>query len=164
MTDAEKLPYRPCAGMMLVNRDGKVFVAQRIDQVAEAWQMPQGGIDEDENPEAAALRELKEEIGTDNVELIAETEDWMTYDLPEHLIGKVWKGRYRGQKMKWFVYLFLGEDEEINLETHHPEFSEWKWIELSDLPDMIVPFKRELYQTLTDRFGESIRKKTDRTS
>ncbi|MFC7048253.1 RNA pyrophosphohydrolase [Emcibacter nanhaiensis] len=164
MTDKENLPYRPCAGMMLLNRDGRVFVAQRIDQTAEAWQMPQGGIDKGEEPRDAALRELEEEIGTDKVELIAETGDWLTYDLPDHLIGKVWKGRYRGQKMKWFVYLFQGQDRDINLETDHQEFSEWKWIELSELPDMIVPFKRDLYQTLVDRFGSIIQEHTGRSS
>ncbi|WP_417316761.1 RNA pyrophosphohydrolase [Emcibacter sp.] len=153
MTDKEKLPYRPCAGMMMFNDEGRIFMAQRIDQTAEAWQMPQGGIDKGEDPGEAALRELKEEIGTDKVELLAQTDDWLTYDLPEHLVGKVWKGRYRGQKMKWFVYRFLGRDEDINLETDHQEFSEWKWIDLSDLPDMIVPFKRDLYQALIKRFG-----------
>jgi len=149
----KNLPYRPCVGMMLLNSKGKVFVAKRIDMTAEAWQMPQGGIDEGEDVKNAALRELKEEIGTDNVTIIDECENWLSYDLPDHLIGKVWKGRYRGQKMKWFVMRFIGDDNEINIETKHPEFSEWKWINMDNLADYIVPFKKEIYSTLVEKYS-----------
>ncbi|MZR29425.1 RNA pyrophosphohydrolase [Sneathiella litorea] len=149
----ENLPYRPCAGMMLLNKKGQVFVGRRLDMVTEHWQMPQGGIDPGEEPLEAAIRELDEEIGTQNVELIRVLEDWLTYDLPDDLIGKVWKGKYRGQKQKWFLFRYLGEDQDINIETDHPEFSEWKWAEFSDLPSLIVPFKRDLYETILEKFS-----------
>lgn len=152
----ESLGYRPCVGMMVFNRNRKVFVGQRLDNLTDAWQMPQGGIDEGEDPREAAYRELTEEIGTANVEIIAETEDWLRYDLPEELIGKVWKGRFRGQEQKWFVMRFLGDDGEINLETHHPEFNAWKWADIARLPDLIVPFKRSLYGELVRRFQNVI--------
>lgn len=146
------LPYRPCAGMMLLNRENKVFVGQRLDTTMEAWQMPQGGIDEGEDAKRAALRELLEEIGTDKVEIIARTPGWLFYDLPDDLIGKVWGGKYRGQKQKWYLMRFLGKDEDINLETHHPEFSSWKWSEVDDIPDMAVAFKRPLYRAVIEEF------------
>ncbi|MCF8467424.1 MAG: RNA pyrophosphohydrolase [Sneathiella sp.] len=146
------LPYRPCAGMMVVNNKRQVFVGRRIDMVTEHWQMPQGGIDHEEDPLEAAYRELEEEIGTRNVELIHRLEGWFIYDLPEDLIGKIWKGKYRGQKQKWFLFRFLGEDNEINIRTEHPEFSEWKWAELVELPQLIVPFKRDLYETIIQNF------------
>ncbi|MEX1036571.1 MAG: RNA pyrophosphohydrolase [Sneathiella sp.] len=152
----EKLPYRPCAGMMVLNRKGQVFVGRRIDMASEYWQMPQGGIDENENPLDAALRELDEEIGTRDVELIHSLEEWLTYDLPDNLIGKVWKGKYRGQKQKWFLFRFLGDDQDINIVTHHPEFSEWKWAEVSEIPQMIVPFKRDLYETILQKFASRL--------
>ena len=120
--------------------------------VSEHWQMPQGGIDHEEDPLEAAYRELEEEIGTRNVELIHRMEDWLTYDLPKDLIGKVWKGKYRGQKQKWFLFRFLGQDSEINILTEHPEFAEWKWAELAELPRLIVPFKRDLYETIVQKF------------
>lgn len=147
------LPYRPGVGIMLLNKDGLVFVAKRIDMISEAWQMPQGGIDEGEEPAQTALRELKEEIGTDKATLLFEHPKWFTYDLPEDLISKIWGGRYRGQKQKWFVMRFDGDDSDINIETDHPEFSEWKWIEMKKLPDIIVPFKRELYAELAQEFS-----------
>ena len=150
------LPYRPCAGMMILNKKGQVFVGRRIDMVSEHWQMPQGGIDDGEDPADAAFRELEEEIGTRNVELIYALDEWLTYDLPENLIGKVWKGKYRGQKQKWFLFRFLGEDRDINIETDHPEFLEWKWAEFSDLPQLIVPFKRDLYETISQKFAPYI--------
>lgn len=152
----ENLPYRPCAGMMVLNPKGQVFVGRRIDMVTEHWQMPQGGIDPGEDPFQAALRELDEEIGTRNVELIHGLDEWLTYDLPKNLIGKVWKGKYRGQKQKWFLFRYLGEDHDINIETHHPEFSEWKWAEFSELPSLIVPFKRDLYETILHKFSPYI--------
>lgn len=148
------LPYRPGVGMMLVNAQNKVFVAKRIDTKAEAWQMPQGGIDAGETPEGAAMRELKEEVGTDKATIIATGKDWYYYDLPENLIPVIWGGRYRGQKQQWFVLRFTGTDADINIETSHPEFCEWKWVEGSVLPDMIVPFKRELYAALVKEFKD----------
>ncbi len=153
MTDKNNLPYRPCVGAMLFNSDGQVFVARRIDTVAEAWQMPQGGIDDGEDPRDAVLRELEEEIGTDKFEIVNETDDWLTYDLPDELIGKVWRGRYRGQRMKWFALRFTGTDSDIDLDTDHPEFEDWRWLPLDQIADMIVPFKRTVYQAVRERFG-----------
>lgn len=149
----QTLPYRPCVGLMLLNKDGLVFVAKRTDNLAEAWQMPQGGIDEGETPRQAALRELKEEIGTDNAKIMAESREWLSYDLPEHLVPKLWGGKFRGQTQKWFCLQFLGRDSEINIATKHPEFSEWKWVAREILPDIIVPFKRELYQRVVAEFA-----------
>jgi len=154
--DKSDLPYRPCAGVMLLNDRGEVFVGQRVDTTAEAWQMPQGGIDEGESPREAAYRELEEEIGTANAEILAETGDWLIYDLPDHLVGKVWKGRYRGQKQKWFAMRFLGRDSDIDLDKHHREFSEWRWVPADELPDLIVPFKRPIYEQLLAEFGPVI--------
>ncbi|MQA65601.1 MAG: RNA pyrophosphohydrolase [Alphaproteobacteria bacterium] len=151
--DPAALPYRPCVGIMLFNRDGLVLVARRIDMVSEAWQMPQGGIDPGEEPVDAAFRELDEEIGTGAAEVMAESADWLEYDLPVDLIGKLWKGRYRGQRQKWFAMRFLGEDADIDIETATPEFSEWKWVPAPELPGLIVPFKRALYTELVARFA-----------
>lgn len=149
---AAHLPYRLGVGVVLFDRDGRVFVGRRIDQTAEAWQLPQGGIDPDEAPLHAALRELKEEIGTDKAEIVGESRDWLVYDLPAELVGKVWQGRYRGQKQKWYAARFLGEDGDIDLATSHPEFDAWKWVPLDALPDLIVPFKRELYRRIVAEF------------
>jgi len=150
------LPYRDGVGIMLLNRDNLVFVAKRIDTLAEAWQMPQGGIDAGETPWQAATRELKEETGTDKAELLHELPEWLTYDLPDSLIPKIWGGRYRGQRQKWFALRFTGTDQDINIATEHPEFSEWKWAKIEQLPDLIVPFKRELYQTLVQEFTKAL--------
>ncbi|MGB8622525.1 MAG: RNA pyrophosphohydrolase [Paracoccaceae bacterium] len=152
------LPYRPCVGVMLVNDAGRVFVGQRIDNDSPAWQMPQGGIDADETPEAAAMRELQEEtgVGPDLVRVEGRTADWVTYDLPPELVGKVWKGRYRGQKQIWFLMRFLGRDDQIVLETEHPEFSEWTWLPPEELVEAIVPFKREVYAHVLDQLGPRI--------
>jgi putative (di)nucleoside polyphosphate hydrolase len=147
------LPYRLGVGIMLFDKDGRVFVARRIDAKADAWQMPQGGIDGDEAPRAAALRELEEEIGTANAAILAESRNWHAYDLPPHLIGRVWSGRFRGQRQKWFAARFLGEDSEIDLDTKHPEFDAWQWVEIDRLARLIVPFKRKLYAALVDEFG-----------
>lgn len=138
---------------MLLNPAGEVFVAKRIDTYVEAWQMPQGGIDDGENPKDAAIRELEEETGVTNATIIAEHDDWLTYDLPDELYGKVWKGRYGGQTMKWYVMRYHGVDAEINIETVHPEFSTWRWATMSELEDIIVPFKKEIYRKLSNKFS-----------
>ena len=150
------LPYRPAAGVMLLNPEKKVFVAQRIDTTLEAWQMPQGGLDEGEDAEAGALRELEEETGIPPrlVEIVARAESELLYDLPDDLVGKLWGGRYRGQRQSWFLMRFLGEDRDVNLETSHPEFRAWKWADPSELPAMIVPFKRKLYEDVLHAFRE----------
>jgi putative (di)nucleoside polyphosphate hydrolase len=145
--------YRPAVGIMLLNPAGKVFVARRIDMPRmPAWQMPQGGIDKGENPRQAALRELKEEIGTDKVEILGESRMWLKYDLPAELAGGIWGGRYRGQQQKWFAMRFTGNDTDIDLTTKHPEFDAWKWIQPERLPEVIVPFKRQLYIDILAEF------------
>lgn len=155
------LPYRPCVGMMILNKDNKVLVAKRLDNMADAWQMPQGGIDDGEDPRTALYREMEEEIGTRNAKIIDEHKDWLTYDLPDNLIGKIWKGRYRGQKMKWFLMRYLGQDSDINIETDHPEFSEWKWMDMDRVPHAIVEFKQPLYEQLVAYFGPKALAGTD---
>jgi putative (di)nucleoside polyphosphate hydrolase len=147
--------YRRGVGVMLLNREGKVFVGARIDNTDEAWQMPQGGIDEDEEPWATALRELEEETGIapQLVERISTCPERLQYDLPEQLRGKLWGGKYVGQDQDWFLARFLGTDADVNIQTHDPEFREWKWIEPSHLPDLIVPFKRDLYRRLLSEFA-----------
>ncbi len=152
--DKTKLPYRPGVGIMLINAQGLVFVAKRIDTTGDAWQMPQGGIDDGENPTEAALRELLEETGTAQAEIIGETAGWLTYDLPDHLVGKAWKGRYRGQKQKWFAMRFTGTDADINIDTKHPEFSAWKWSPVGQIIPCIVPFKRDLYEQVVAELGK----------
>jgi putative (di)nucleoside polyphosphate hydrolase len=154
--DPETLPYRPCVGVMLINADGLIFAAQRLDAPpgVAAWQMPQGGIDEGEKPGRAALRELWEETGVtaDLVERLGKTESWITYDLPPDLLGKVWGGKYRGQRQKWFLYRYLGADAQINIASEHPEFSEWRWIGADEMIASIVPFKRAVYQEVVGAF------------
>lgn len=158
MTNISQLPYRPCAGIMLVNRSGKIFVGQRLDTRTEAWQMPQGGIDEDEDAELAALRELEEETGVsrDLVTVIARTKDEHFYDLPEELVGQLWKGRWRGQRQIWFLMRFMGEDSDINIETSHQEFRAWQWVDPESVPELIVPFKEKLYRNVLAEFSELI--------
>ncbi|MCD6035932.1 MAG: pyrophosphohydrolase [Rickettsiales bacterium] len=148
----ETLPYRPGVGLMLLNRDNHVFVGKRLDTRSDAWQMPQGGIDEGEEASVAALREMHEEIGTDKASILAESQDWHYYDLPVYLIPKLWNGQYRGQKQKWFLLRFLGEDTDINIHTADPEFGEWQWVPMNELPDIIVPFKRDLYVKIVNEF------------
>ena len=151
----EHLPYRLGVGIMLLNATGEVFVAKRIDTLAEAWQMPQGGIDDGEEPRTAALRELEEETGVPaaNVTMLAESAEWYTYDLPDDLVPVIWKGKFRGQKQKWFALRLDGPNSLINITVHaHPEFSEWKWIPMQQLPSVIVPFKRDLYAALVGEF------------
>ncbi|MET0370199.1 MAG: RNA pyrophosphohydrolase [Sphingobium sp.] len=158
MPQEAELPYRPCVGIMLVNMDGKVFVGQRLDNKVEAWQMPQGGIDPDEDAKAAALRELGEEtgIGPGHVEIIAKAKDEHFYDLPPDLVGQLWGGRYRGQRQYWYLARFLGTDADIDIQTEHPEFRDWKWIAPDQLPEVIVPFKRKLYRDVLQEFRDLI--------
>ncbi|RYY22883.1 MAG: RNA pyrophosphohydrolase [Sphingomonadales bacterium] len=155
MTDIASLPYRPCAGVMLINADNQVFVGQRLDNVMEAWQMPQGGIDPGEDPLEAAYRELWEETGVERhmVELIASAPDELLYDLPEELVLKLWKGKWRGQRQRWFLFRFLGTDADVNIATAEPEFRAWRWSDPQDLPTMIVPFKRDLYKQVLTVFA-----------
>jgi putative (di)nucleoside polyphosphate hydrolase len=152
------LAYRPAAGIMLVNAQGKVFVGQRLDSTLEAWQMPQGGIDPGEDAETAALRELEEETGilARLVEIVARAPKELDYDLPPELVGKLWKGRYRGQRQVWFLMRFLGQDSDVAIETAHPEFRAWKWAEPSELSNMIVPFKKTLYENVLSAFAHLI--------
>lgn len=155
MTQDSTLPYRPCVGVMLLNKEGAVFVGQRLDTTLEAWQMPQGGIDPGEAPLQTAIRELEEETGIvpDLVELIAEAPGEFRYDLPPELVEKVWGGKYRGQLQRWYLFRFLGEDADIRIQTAHPEFRAWRWADPKDLPLLIVPFKRALYEEVLDAFS-----------
>lgn len=144
--------YRPGVGIMLVDAADRVFVGHRIDTREAAWQMPQGGIDHGETPLQAAYRELKEETGTDRAELIAESRDWFTYDLPPDIAARIWNGRYRGQCQKWFLMRHVGAEAEIDLATAHPEFDAWRWVRPEELPDLIIPFKRQLYIDILAEF------------
>lgn len=156
------LPYRPCVGVVLFNKEGRVWIGKRVFGPGDAegaghwWQLPQGGIDKDEKPKAAARRELYEETNVRSAEIIGKTDGWLTYDLPEELIGKAWKGRYRGQKQKWYAMRFDGDDSEIDVANpgggHKPEFSEWRWERLQRLPELIVAFKRPVYERIVDAF------------
>ena len=151
----ETLPYRPCVGVLLINRAGLVFVAKRIDTRADAWQMPQGGIDKGEEPRDAALRELREETAVKHATILAESRGWYRYDLPAEIARSIWKGRYRGQEQKWFAMRFLGQDDEIDIDGqdgHKPEFEAWRWVEIEALPELIVPFKRDVYAGLVKEF------------
>jgi putative (di)nucleoside polyphosphate hydrolase len=148
------LPYRLNVGAVLFGPDGRVLVGRRAGVVAAAWQLPQGGIDEYEDPRAAVFRELLEEIGTAKAEILAEHPDWLQYDLPEDLVGTAFKGRYRGQRQKWFALRFLGQDSDIRLDADpHPEFDAWKWVPLAELPGLAVAFKRTIYETLARDFA-----------
>lgn len=149
--DPAALPYRPCVGIMLINPHGQVWVGRRID-LPDAWQMPQGGIDPGETPRQAAFRELEEEIGTANAAFLAETDEWLRYDLPPTLIGRAWNGRWRGQEQKWIAARFLGTDAEIDLDTAHPEFDAWQWIRPERLPMLAAPFKRHVYERVLQAF------------
>lgn len=148
------LPYRPNVGIMLINPQGLIFAAQRLDSAVPAWQMPQGGVDEGEDPRHAALRELGEEIGVPPalVQVVDETPGWLTYDLPHDIVPKIWKGRFRGQRQKWFLLRYLGQDAQIDIEREHPEFSEWRWIDAASMIEAIVPFKRDIYRQVVAAF------------
>ena len=154
------LPYRACAGIMLANKDGQVFVGQRIDKAPEgdAWQMPQGGIDKGETPRDAALRELTEETGIspDLVDIIAESAGEHYYDLPPELMGVIWGGKYRGQRQQWFLMRFKGQDSDVHIATEHAEFSKWQWVAPDQLAQLIVPFKRRLYEAVVAEFQDLI--------
>jgi putative (di)nucleoside polyphosphate hydrolase len=161
--DPESLPYRPCVGIMVLNRDGLVWAGHRIADndsamagTAQLWQMPQGGIDEGEDPLPAARRELYEETGMQSVSLLAEAPGWINYDLPRELVGIALKGRYRGQTLKWFAFRFQGDESEIAINPppggHHPEFDSWAWKRMADLPELIVPFKRKVYEAVVAAF------------
>ena len=154
--DAESLPYRPCVGVVLIDARGMVFAGQRIDSPSPAWQMPQGGIDEGEKPREAAYRELWEETGVtkDKVEFVGKTHGWVTYDLPPELLGKVWGGKFGGQRQKWFLFRFLGQDSDVNIATEHPEFSVWAWKPHSEVLEGIVPFKRAVYEAVFAEFRD----------
>jgi len=156
--DINKLPYRPCVGVMLANPDGKIWVGQRIDNDTAAWQMPQGGIDPGETPRDAAIRELWEETGVtqDLASIEAEAPNWLTYDLPHAIVPKIWKGRYRGQKQRWFLMRFTGADDQIIIETQHPEFSKWTWLDPRELVEKIVPFKRDVSAAVVAEFGDRL--------
>ena len=155
--DCSQLPYRMGVGIMLINKQGQVFVGKRIDTSSEEWQMPQGGIDAGEDELTAALREMEEEVGTGNASLIYESKDYYYYDLPDELIPKVWGGKFRGQKQRWFAFLFEGDDAQINLQTQHPEFCKWQWIEANQLPEVIVPFKKDIYSAILKEFSNVIK-------
>jgi len=160
MVNPETLPYRPCVGIMLLNRHGLVWVGHRLpkrrdDKSPYMWQMPQGGIDKGEAPQQAAIRELREEVGTNKASHIGETSDWLYYDLPKEMLRKGLKGKFRGQKQKWFAMRFEGQDSDININADYgakPEFDDWKWVEMSYLPELVVPFKREVYEQVVTSF------------
>lgn len=153
-----KLPYRPCVGIMLINTRGHIFVGQRLDRDTDAWQMPQGGVDKGEKTHDAAIRELWEETSVTShlITIEAESRGLIPYDLPIDLVPKIWGGRYRGQEQKWFLMRFHGADDQINITTEHPEFSEWKWIPKEDLVANIVPFKRSVYEQVLAEFQSAL--------
>jgi len=151
MNKKEELPLRIGVGIVLLNNKNKIFVGKRIDNPKKFWQMPQGGVDKNEELLQAAKRELKEETNIKSIKLIKELDEWIEYNLPKNLLGKVWKGKYKGQKQKWFVMKFLGDDKEINIKTKHPEFLEWKWIELDKITDVVVDFKLDVYKKVKEK-------------
>tara|TARA_B100001123_G_scaffold358563_1_gene413463 strand:- start:81 stop:560 length:480 start_codon:yes stop_codon:yes gene_type:complete len=154
MKISNKLPLRTGVGIVLLNPENKVFVGKRIDnQEGGYWQLPQGGVDENENYLSAAKRELKEETSIKSVKIIKEVDNWLTYDLPLNLLGKIWNGKYRGQKQKWFVMKFLGKNNEINIKTKDPEFIDWKWIQITELPEVAISFKVDIYKKLRDELN-----------
>ena len=159
INDVSNLEYRENVGMVLINADRHIFAGKRIDNNTDAWQMPQGGIDEGETPEAAAYRELSEETGIHHskARLLGKTKDWLSYDIPVDLISKLWDGRYRGQRQKWFAFEFLAKDSDINIMTEEPEFSEWAWMSKDNLLSSIVPFKLEVYKRVFLELGHFVK-------
>ena len=151
---SKKLPLRTGVGIVVLNKNNQVFVARRIDNNKNFWQMPQGGVDKNEDYLAAAYRELEEETSIKNVDLVGELDGLISYELPKHLLGVIWKGKYRGQEQKWFVVRFLGNDSEININTDHPEFCEWKWVELENITDLVVDFKLHIYEDVKKKVRE----------
>ena len=166
MPPFEQLPYRPCVGMMVLNRDGHAFIGRRtsgpehVDEV-HVWQMPQGGIDEGEDPYPAALRELYEETNIRSVEKLGEISEWLYYDIPREIVGQAWQGKYRGQKQKWFALRFIGNENEIDIANpgggHEPEFVQWRWEPMKNLPGLIIPFKRKVYERVVEAFAKFAR-------
>ena len=152
----KKLPLRVGVGIILLNEENKVFVGKRKDNPINKWQMPQGGVDKNEDYQTAMRRELKEETSVTNIEILKELDGWYEYELPKNLLGIIWKGKFRGQKQKWFIVKFIGKNNEINLNTKYPEFIEWKWIEPKNLPEVIVNFKKEVYEKLLVRLNKII--------
>ena len=150
----KNLPLRSGVGIIVLNKNDKVFVAKRIDNPNNFWQMPQGGVDKNEDYLTAAYRELEEETSIKNVDLVGELDGLISYELPKHLLGVIWKGKYRGQEQKWFVVRFLGKDSEININTDHPEFCEWKWVELENITDLVVDFKLQVYEDVKKKVRE----------
>jgi len=151
---SKKLPLRNGVGIVVLNKNNQVFVAKRIDNSKNFWQMPQGGVNKNEDYLTAAYRELEEETSIKNVDLVKELDELISYDLPKHLLGVIWKGKYRGQEQKWFVVRFLGNDSEININTNHPEFCEWKWVELEKITDLVVDFKLHVYEEVKKKVKE----------
>ena len=156
MIGKKELPLRLGVGVVVLNKENKVFVGKRKDNPVNKWQMPQGGVDNGEDLVGAMKRELSEETGIKNIKILKEIDGWSKYELPDYLLGKIWKGKYRGQKQKWFVVKFLGSDNEINLETKNPEFIEWQWIDIDSLPSVIVDFKKKVYEGLVPKIKASI--------
>ena len=156
MIGKKELPLRLGVGVVVLNKENKVFVGKRKDNPVNKWQMPQGGVDNGEDLVGAMKRELSEETGIKNIKILKEIDGWSKYELPDYLLGKIWKGKYRGQKQKWFVVKFLGSDNEINLETKNPEFIEWQWIDIDSLPGVIVDFKKKVYEGLIPKIKASI--------
>ena len=152
----KNLPYRMGVGIIVLNKENKIFVAKRIDNPKNFWQMPQGGVDEGEDFLSAAYRELEEETSIKNVELITEIDEITTYELPDYLLGKIWKGKFRGQKQKWFIMRYLGNDDEININTHKPEFLDWKWTDLNSITEIVVKFKLNVYRTIQQKIKKII--------
>ena len=152
----KNLPLRNGVGIIVLNKDNKILVAKRIDNSKNFWQMPQGGVDEGEDFLSAAYRELEEETSIKNVELVKELDGMLTYELPAHLLGKIWKGKYRGQKQKWFIMRFLGNDDDINLKTDKPEFLDWKWIDLNMITEVVVDFKKHVYNELKEKIKKIV--------
>jgi len=151
MIKKKELPLRIGVGIVLLNNENKIFVGKRIDNPTKFWQMPQGGVDKNEDLLRAARRELKEETSIKSVKLIKELDEWLEYNLPKNLLGKIWKGKYKGQKQKWFIMKFLGEDKEINIKTKNPEFFQWKWIDIDKITDFVVDFKLDVYKKIKEK-------------